>query len=126
MAPRQKKTSQRASRRRQTGQQQQGKEEQSNGVSGSNRGRSAFIDDRNAVALRFVDRETSNRAVGIILEKAPDHAFIFPDPLTIIMNKEDQHLFDGLPYDPEEVATPEEVSVEEMAELRYKNLFRSE
>lgn len=126
MDSRRRKTSRLASRQPSTGQRRRGKEEQSNGVSGSNRGRSAFIDDHNAVALRFVDRETSNRAVGIILEKAPDHAFMFPDPLTIIMNKEDQHLFEGLPYDPEEVATPEEVSVEEMAELRYKNLFRNE
>jgi hypothetical protein len=85
-----------------------------------------FIDDRNAVALRFADRETSNRAVGIILEKAPDHAFLFPDPLTIIMNKEDQRLFAGLSYEPEKVAKPGEVTNEEMAELRFENFFGGE
>ena len=85
-----------------------------------------FIDDRNAVALRFADRETSNRAIGIILAKAPDHTFLFPDPLTIIMNKEDQLLFAGLQCKPEEVAKPDEVSNEEMAELRFKNLFGGE
>lgn len=85
-----------------------------------------FIDDRNAVALRFADRETSNQAVGIILKNAPDHAFLFPDPLTIIMNKEDQPLFDGLKYEPEDVATPEEVSAAELAELRHQHLYRNE
>jgi hypothetical protein len=85
-----------------------------------------FIDDRNAVALRFADRETSNRAVGIILEKAPDHTFLFPDPLTIIMNREDQRLFDGLLSKSEDVATPDEITGEEMAELRYQHLFRKE
>ena len=85
-----------------------------------------FIDDRNAVALRFADRETSSRAVGIILEKAPDHAFLFPDPFTIIMNREDQRLFAGLAYESEEVVKPNEVSNEEMAELRFENLFRGD
>jgi hypothetical protein len=82
-----------------------------------------FIDDRNAVALRFADEETSHKAVGIILAKAPDHPFLYPDLFTIIMNAEDKSLFDGLAYDTEEVAKPGEVSNEELSEARYENLF---
>lgn len=81
------------------------------------------VDDRNAVALRFLTREAANHAVGIILAEAPDHAFMFPDSFMVIMNKEDQQLFDGLPYVEEGVAKPGEVSNEELASLRFDNLF---
>lgn len=83
-----------------------------------------LIDDRKAVALRFRNTRNADEAIARILKHAPDHPFLFPDSLTIIMNKDDQHLFDGLQYDPQEVATPEEVSNEEMAELRDEHLFR--
>ena len=85
-----------------------------------------YLDDRNAVALCFVDRENSMKAKSIILKKVPDHAFIFPNALTIIMNKGDQRLFKGLRYEIQEVATPGEISNEEMAALRAEYLFGKE
>jgi hypothetical protein len=82
-----------------------------------------FLDDRNAIALRFVNKKTSDEAVDIILKNAPNHTFLFPDASTIIMDRADIPLFEGLRYELQDVAKPDEIPNEEMANLRHENLF---
>ncbi len=84
------------------------------------------IDEHNAVALCFKNEENFSKAVMILLENAPDHEFLFPGDDTIIMDKEDKRFLpiSELKYEEEEVVPSSEVSQEELAELRYKNLFK--
>ena len=82
------------------------------------------IDYHHAVALRFDDREHFKKAVAIAIKNAPQYYFLFADPATIIVNKTDQALFSELEPEIERVASPDEVTLTELAELRYENLFR--
>lgn len=82
-----------------------------------------FVDDRDAVALRFTNEEASIRAVEILLSEAHGRPAMFPDNMTIIINRSDLHFFDGLDYVEQKVAKPDEVSLEDLARLRSENMW---
>jgi hypothetical protein len=81
-----------------------------------------FVDDRDAVALRFLDEDSSNRAVEILLHEAYGHPAYLPDNMTIIINRSDQHFFDGLAYEEQKVAHPDEVSLQDLARIRAEHM----
>jgi hypothetical protein len=85
-----------------------------------------FVDDRDAVALNFPDEDTFSRAMGI-LHEGPAYGrpydFGFRDEeYIIIINRSDQHFFDGLDYTEEKVAKPDEVSLEDLARIRAEHM----
>jgi hypothetical protein len=85
-----------------------------------------FVDDRDAVGLNFVDDETFERAMGILHEgPAYGHPYELgfrEGERIIIINRSDQHFFNGLAYTEEHVATPDEVSLEDLARMRAERM----
>ena len=85
-----------------------------------------FVDDRDAVALNFSNRETFIQALGILCEGAAygrPYALGFRgEEYIIIINRSDQHFFAGLAYTEEHVATPDEVSLEDLARIRAEHM----
>jgi hypothetical protein len=83
-----------------------------------------FVDDRDAVALNFSNRETFIQALGILCEGAaygrPYELGFRGEEYIIIVNRTDQHFFEGLAFTEEHGATPDEVSLED---LTRKNFF---
>ena len=87
------------------------------------------VDDRDAVALQFVDDDNFIRAMEI-LHGGSAHGRPYMRghgrPRAIIINRSDQPFFEGLAYREEKVANPDEVSLEDLARLRHEYMFSDE
>jgi hypothetical protein len=83
-----------------------------------------FVDDRDAVALHFADRANFVRAIEILSGAAHGRPYNFGIGIAyvLIINRSDQHFFAGLTYTEEHVATPDEVSLQDLARIRAEHM----
>jgi hypothetical protein len=83
-----------------------------------------YVDDRDAVALHFADRANFVRAIEILYGAAHGRPYTFGIGIAhvLIVNRSDQHFFAGLAYTEEHVATPDEVSLEDLARIRAEHM----